>query len=200
MSEKKYFFSLRVLKLIPGDQKTYTSVDQIDREDNEEAIVFPEEYLHSLMPTGLPPHRLTLKVGSIVMLLRNLNIKQGLCNGVRLVVRRMLDHVLDCELLTGHNAGTRVLIPQIKLKPAADGTNIPFTRRQFPVRLAFAMTINKAQGQTFDNVGVYLKDCPVFAHGQLYVAFSRVTSSFNLKVQLSPHCNRTRNIVYHEIL
>ena len=101
---------LQVLELIPGDRKTYISVDEIDREDNEEAVIFSEEYLHSLMPTSLPPHRLTLKVGSIVMLLRNLNIQQGICNGVRLVVRRMLDHVLDCELLTGHNTGTRVLI------------------------------------------------------------------------------------------
>ena len=191
---------LQVLELIPGDRKTYTTVDEANRDDNEDAIMFPEEYLHSLMPTGLPPHRLTLKVGCIVTLLRNLNIKRGLCNGVRLVVRRMLDHVLDCELLTGPNAGTRVLIPQIKLKPAADGSNVPFTRRQFPVRLAFAMTINKAQGQTFDCVGVYLKDCPVFAHGQLYVAFSRVTSSLNLKVQLSSNCHTTKNIVYHEIL
>ena len=46
------------------------------------------------------------------------------------------------------------------------------TRRQFPVRLAFAMTINKAQGQTLKTVAIYLHE-PVFAHGQLYVALSR---------------------------
>jgi hypothetical protein len=60
---------------------------------------------------------------------------------------------------------------------------MPFTlrRRQFPLRLAFAMTINKAQGQTLQTVGVYLPK-PVFCHGQLYVAFSRCGSQRGVRV------------------
>lgn len=42
-------------------------------------------------------------------------------------------------------------------------------RKQFPVKLCFALTINKVKGQTYEKVGI----SPVFAHGQLYVAFSR---------------------------
>jgi ATP-dependent exoDNAse (exonuclease V) alpha subunit len=52
---------------------------------------------------------------------------------------------------------------------------------QFPVLLAFAVTINKSQGQTFDRVGILLEE-PVFSHGQLYVAFSRATSREGVKV------------------
>lgn len=57
-------------------------------------------------------------------------------------------------------------------------------RHQFPVRSAFAMTIDKSQGQTFESVGVDLKSSPVFMHGMLYVAFSRVKGPTTLKVHL----------------
>ncbi|CAH2017522.1 unnamed protein product, partial [Acanthoscelides obtectus] len=56
-------------------------------------------------------------------------------------------------------------------------------RRQFPVRLAFAMTINKSQGQTLNSVGLFLP-VTVFDHGQLYVALSRARSFENLKIQM----------------
>jgi ATP-dependent exoDNAse (exonuclease V) alpha subunit len=82
------------------------------------------------------------------------------------------------------------------------GTYWPFVlrRRQFPVRVAFAITINKSQGQTFNNVGVYLPS-PVYSHGQLYVVISRVTSSANIKIFNSQGSNRyMRNVVYKEVL
>jgi ATP-dependent DNA helicase PIF1 len=60
-----------------------------------------------------------------------------------------------------------------------------FKRKQFPIRLSFAMTVNKSQGQTIPNVGVYLP-APVFSHGQLYVAISRATARMNIKILALP--------------
>ena len=82
------------------------------------------------------------------------------------------------------------------------GTAWPFVlrRRQFPVRLAYAMTINKSQGQTMQNVGLYLPS-QVFSHGQLYVATSRVTSSMAIKIlSCGGPEGYMRNIEYREVL
>lgn len=198
-----------LVERLPGDAATYFSVDSVLCDDPSEADSFPLEFLNSLTPSGMPPHRLTLKPGAIIMLLRNLNAKLGLCNGTRCVVRQLMNNVIDVEVLTGSAAGDRVYIPRIDIAPS--DVNLPFTlkRRQFPVRLAFAMTINKAQGQTFDAIGMHL-DEPVFSHGQLYVAFSRCRRMADVKVfttnnerqgQFAGHMGTfTRNIVFSEIL
>ena len=146
-----------------------------------------------------------LKKGVPIILLRNLSPIEGLCNGTRLIVRDFYNHVIDAEILTGSHFGKRVFIPRISITPS--DTELPFKliRRQFPVRLAFAMSINKAQGQTIPNMGLYLPN-PVFTHGQLYVALSRVQSKHKISVLVKdggvddkPDVY-TKNIVYKEIL
>lgn len=79
------------------------------------------------------------------MLLRNLDIRQGLCNGTRLQVLKITDGNLKCQILTGPRAGTEVWLPRIKFE-VGGGRNhrgFCFQRIQFPVRLCFAMTVNK---------------------------------------------------------
>ena len=157
--------------------------------------LYPVEFLSTLSVTGIPPHVLRLRVGSIVLLLRNLNLKRGLCNGVRMLVHMMEQHVLEVELLTGPSAGFKEFIPRIEHRLALSQMPINFVRKQFPVQLAFAMTINKSQGQTFDKLGLWLQR-PVFTHGQLYVALSRVRSKGSLFVKLPNGMTSTRNVVY----
>jgi len=66
--------------------------------------------------------------------------------------------------------------------------------------VAFAITINKSQGQTLDNVGVYLPSS-VYSHGQLYVVISQVTSSANIKIFNSQGPDGyMQNVVYKEVL
>ena len=102
----------------------------------------------TLTPSGMPPHCLNLKINSVVML-RNLSLQQGLCNGTRLKVSHMRNNCIQASILPGAN---QVLIPHIKLAPS--DMNLPFVleRHQLPLRLAYSMTINKAQGQTFEKV------------------------------------------------
>ena len=151
---------------------TYLTTDSVE---DDQATLYPTEFLNSLSLSGLPSHQLHLKVNSPIMLMRNLDPASGLLNGTRFVVKRLQPNVINAEICTGRHSGKHVLIPRIALTPS-DNT-FPFTlrRRQFPVRAASAMTINKSQGQTLDAVGLFLPE-PVFTHGQLYDALSRARS------------------------
>jgi ATP-dependent DNA helicase PIF1 len=178
--------------------KTYFSADSIQREGDVNENLFPLEFLNSLDINGLPPHKLTLSEGMPVMLLRNLNKAMGLCNGTRLIVHRLQDHVIEAEVITGDARGTHVYIPRISLSPPESTLPFILRRRQFPVKPAYAMTINKAQGQTIDIVGVSLLQ-PVFSHGQLYVALSRARDAANIKILLPNGKTDTPNVVFKNI-
>ena len=106
-----------------------------------------------------------------------------------------MENVIEATILTGPFEGEAVLIPRIPIIP----TDLPFQfkRLQFPIRLAFAITINKAQGQSLEKCGIDLNtDC--FSHGQLYVACSRVGKPDNLFI-----CSdnwTAKNVVYSQVL
>jgi len=200
-----------VLDCLPGQSKTYYGADSIIHDptstiDEDEA--YPVEFLNTITGTGLPPQKLKLKVGAPVMLLRNLDSKRGLCNGTRLQIKRMHTNYIDAEILTGDRAGDWVYITHMPMIPSDSDLPFKFQRKQFPIRLAFAMTINKSQGQTFDRFGLLL-DRPCFSHGQLYVAMSRVRNNDSLKINIVPGTNDqgkhrrksyTKNVVYTNIL
>ncbi|KAD4981810.1 hypothetical protein E3N88_18481 [Mikania micrantha] len=177
----------------------------------ERAILAPKnefvqeinDQLLSLFPEdGLPNHKLVLKVGVPVMLLRNIDQQNGLCNGTRLQIVSLGKRVIEAEIISGGTIGTRTFIPRINLIPSDNKVPFKFQRRQFPVSVCFAMSINKSQGQSLSRVGIYLKQ-PVFTHGQLYVALSRVKSKDGVKILIldkdGKPTNKTTNVVYKEI-
>ncbi|XP_059169815.1 uncharacterized protein LOC131951424 [Physella acuta] len=181
-----------IQKRIPGEETTYKSIDTAINQD--EAVSYPTEFLNSLDLPGMPPHILSLKLGAPIILLRNINPPR-LCNGTRLSVKKMMHNIIKATILTGKFKGEHVLLPRIPMIP----TDMPFDfkRLQFPVRLAFAMTINKAQGQSLQVCGLNLQN-PCFSHGQLYVACSRVGKSSDLYVYVPE--DKTKNIVYQQAL
>ena len=193
---------------LEGEMTSYVSLDSIDDGTAEDSDNYPIKFLNGLEPAGMPLHKLNLKIGAIIMLLRNLNTKRGLCNGSRLIVVELRLNLVIAKVITGSAAGQWIFIPRIDLAPS--NTELPFVlrRRQFPIRLAFAMTINKSQRKTLEKVGVYLPE-PVFAHGQLYVALSRAKRAADVRVkivtgqmqgQLKSGAWKTRNVVYREVL
>eukprot|EP00268_Persea_americana_P054791 TRINITY_DN6313_c1_g1_i1.p1 TRINITY_DN6313_c1_g1~~TRINITY_DN6313_c1_g1_i1.p1 ORF type:complete len:201 (-),score=21.42 TRINITY_DN6313_c1_g1_i1:1867-2469(-) len=191
------------LNHFPGSPVKYYSFDSAI--DDTEQLP-QEEFLNSLTPNGQPPHELILKVNCPIMLLRNIYPPMGLCNGTRLVCRTVTKNLIDAEIIAGHYRGKRVFIPRIALQPA-ENDRYPFMLKgkQFPIRLSFAMMINKAQGQTLEHLGIYLTQL-VFSHGQLYVALSRAKTAATVKVLIKPGIvdtsenTCTSNVVYQEIL
>ncbi|XP_050212521.1 uncharacterized protein LOC126664257 [Mercurialis annua] len=199
-----------VLDLVPEQDHVYYSYDSICNNSSnleELLLLYPVEFLNTLQFNGFPQHALKLKLNTPVMLLRNLNPSVGLCNGTRLLIIQLGVRVIEAQIMTGSFAGDRVFIPRIVLSATDKKWPFILKRRQFPLRVCYAMTINKSQGQTLNKIGIYL-DNPVFTHGQLYVALSRVTNENGIGLLIKKndkdaegiYLNYTKNVVYSEIL
>jgi ATP-dependent DNA helicase PIF1 len=154
--------NMKMISRFQGDEMAYHSFDGAVDDPNN---YYSSEFLNTMTPNGLPPHMLKLKIGCPIILLRNIDPAGGLCNGTRLVVRGFQRNTVDAKIMVGNHVEKRIFLPWIPLCPS-DDEMLPFQfkRKQFPIRLSFAMTVNQAQGQTIPNAGVYLPEL-VFSHG-----------------------------------
>ncbi|CAG8822158.1 3275_t:CDS:1, partial [Gigaspora margarita] len=144
----------QIVEKFPGEQYTYFSFDSVPEDTLN---LYPIKFLNTLTPQGLLPYTFALKINVLIMLLRNLDPVNGLCNGTRLICCGLQIHTIDAKIVTGSYQGKHVFIPRILLL-ALENSGLPFIleRNQFPICLAFALMINKSQDQTLLHIGLYL--------------------------------------------
>ncbi|XP_058759603.1 uncharacterized protein LOC131632900 [Vicia villosa] len=148
-----------ILNLMPGEICDYYSANSVDKSEIHDPTVvdiLTPEFLSSLRTSGLPNYHLKLKVGTPIMLMRNIDQSEGLCNGTRLCITKMAAHVLEASIMGGKGLGNLVYIPQMDMSPSQSPCPFKLNRRHFPIIVSYSMTINKSQGQSLDNVGLYL--------------------------------------------
>ncbi|OWZ11278.1 LOW QUALITY PROTEIN: Helitron helicase [Phytophthora megakarya] len=182
---------------LPDEAREYLSTDSV--EDDVNGDFFEPVVLHAVNLNGIPPHKLMLKKGIPIMMMRNLTPDLGLCNGTRLRIVDLKDH----DNYDGRT-GQHVLIPRIIFISDNDASEFPFRlhRKEFPVQPAFIMTINKTQGQTVQYHGLYLATT-CFSHA--IVALSRDSERARFKALIENAMAEeggggyTENIVYRQI-
>lgn len=188
-----------ILKDLPGEEQIFESINQADYDGgtraNTNAHELPTEFLQSINIASLPPSQLRLKIGTPVMLMRNLHDKDGLCNGTRLIVTRLHRYCIGARILGGKFDGQPRILFRASLKTNDGDFPFKLTRKQFPIRVCFARTVNKSQGQSLDLVGVDLRTSS-FSHGQLYIALSRVTDVSKLALLFKEDAPQRQKILY----
>ncbi|GKF52653.1 ATP-dependent DNA helicase PIF1-like protein [Tanacetum coccineum] len=116
---------------LPGLTMTYNSADKVCKASTDvldQQHLYPAEFLNTLNFSRMPLHALNLKKELLIMLLRNVNPSQGLCNGMRLIITNLGQFVIRSQILTGSNVGETVLILRITL--TSTQTQWPFIMKQ----------------------------------------------------------------------
>jgi len=188
---------------VPGEARTYYSIDTVTNEDMELVEVYKIELLNTVDHSAMPTHAMVFKVGMTVMLLRNLAAQNGDCNGTRYIVTRLGDNVIELRQI---GTNRRILIPKLDVSTSDCGLPIKLKRRQIPIRVAFAATMNKAQGATLKRHGLWLPQPGDLGHGQVYVEASPVGDPQEIIVG-APVANNdeagfvvTDNVVFTQLL
>jgi hypothetical protein len=101
-----------IAKVVTGREHVFLSADSVERGDNQ-AMAIGTEILNTIILAGMPPHRLALKVGVPIILLRNLNATLGFYSGTNLIIWRMAQRLIITHIIGGAYVGNIVNIPHI---------------------------------------------------------------------------------------
>ena len=190
----------KILGQMQATRRTYLSADTAFSEDKSTILTEVQpEVLHSINPAGIPQHELTVCEGALVMLIRNVNVAAGWVNGSKFIVIGMRDWVLTLMSIDEATRGEILQLPRIDFHEMHGPSGFILARRQFPLRLTWATTVHKAQGQSLQIVGCNLSSA-CFTHGMLYVALSRCSSFAGLRIFLSGGNLTITNTIYAEII
>ncbi|KAG4906515.1 hypothetical protein JHK86_054999 [Glycine max] len=110
-----------VLALIPTEEKEYCSTNSVNKSDellNPAFGVLILEFMNSLKTSRIPNHKLKIKVDTLIILLRNLDQADGLCNKTRFIVTRLGSNVIEAKIITGPNIGHRTYKPRMNMSPS----------------------------------------------------------------------------------
>ena len=195
-------YNRELLKRITGQYRCYLSADSI-KEATDVGIIAPSGYIdyhREHTPPGLPPHKLEVKVNGVYRLMRNLSVDRGLVKNCRVIVKAVGSSVISVQVMTKNGPlPEEVLLPRITFTYSIPGSGFTLCRRQFPLAPAYATTFNSCQGLTLDKVGVDLTN-PVFSHGQLYTALSRIRKRQDGMLRVRRGALTIENVTFTELL
>ncbi len=203
----------QVIRNLPGDGTIALSNDTYM--DCKEPDLYPEEFVRSLKISGVAPGQLHLKVGARYIIIRNIDVANGVVNGAHLLctshtsrtVSGMCAGYHHCPsdgtagtLINGEHIGRNVTLPRIAFIITSSQSHLPFAvwRQQFPLIPGYAFTVHRAQGSTLELLGLYINGEP-FCHGLLFTALSRVRGDWT-KIKVCSQDSTLKNCVKHNVL
>ena len=207
-NERVSYWNQQVQQLLPlQDPMSYWSSDELcDAHDGDENLsrdMLTTDFLNYCDAADVPAHQVKLRVGDLCILMRNIDKPRGLTNNQRVIIRVLKRFTIGVSIARDHT-DTVHWLPKIKFRFVIPGTSFEMVRKQFPLKLAYSFTVHKAQGQELTRV-LLDSTTPVFAHGQLYVALSRVRDRQSLGIftddeQMQSGSVICRNVVLTEII
>ena len=184
---------------IPGEACFAAALD--DTKDNRQPELYTDDYLAALSLHGVPPSSLPLKVGARYMIIKNYNAALGACNGTLCELIQFSRNLAHIKIQSGIHAGRVVLLPRCSCHVSRENSGLPFdfTRVQFPLIPAYAVSVHKSQGQSLTQIG-FVVDQDSFAHGQVYTALSRTSGWDKITVVTPNGEDFIVNKVYRHVL
>ena len=211
-------FNVNILDRLPGEEcmhvylshkhKTNTfpglfySADSIKEDSEAPDEDISPDFLALQTHNGVPPHILRLKKGCICSIMRNMSVRKGLVKNARVIVKDLHRHFIEIQVINNrtNTLGQIHCIPRIRFEFSPLYSSWTIQCLQYPLRLAYACTFNGCVGLTLDKT-VIDQRTPVFAHGQLYTALSRVCSSQDTAVLFNEREGPDMvNVVYRDLL